>query len=132
MPCIGSPLCEPPMSNVRQQKVAAEVRKVLSYALHTEVRDPRVVLVTITHVRMTTDLQLARVYWTTSDEGPIEETQKALDKASSFLRRQLASSLSMRRVPQIIFHYDETLKSANKMEDLLSQLRASGQMGTDE
>ena len=76
----------------RVERIAEQIREEVSQMLATEVRDPGVGLVTVTRVKVTPDLSLARVYWTVMGE-PTErkETAKALDRAAPYVRHLLAS-----------------------------------------
>jgi ribosome-binding factor A len=59
-----------------------------------------------------------------------EEIAKKLEHAVPFLRTVLGDRMGLRRVPALVFHYDEAFDSGVRMSELLAQLRASGEMGT--
>ena len=98
-----------PLSH-RIERIAEQMREELSQILATEVRDPGVGLVTVSRVKVTADLSLARVYWTVLGE-PSERRRraKALNRAAPFVRHVLASRLTLRRVPEVEFQYDESV-----------------------
>ena len=76
--------------NVRAERLGEQIRGELSLLLQRSVRDPALSLVTVTHVRMTRDLQQARVYFTTLGDTPNrQQANKGLRRARSFLRGQL-------------------------------------------
>ena len=78
-----------------------------------------------TKVSVTPDLQLARVYYTTlGDEKAQKETDKALHRASPFLRRQIAQRVRLRRVPEIEFFYDKSIAQHDRVERILQELKA--------
>ena len=79
-----------PLSH-RIERIAEQLREEVSQILATDVADPGVGLVTVSRVKVTPDLSLARVYWTSSATPPSEErTDKALQRAAPFVRHVLA------------------------------------------
>ena len=79
---------------------------------------------TLTRVKVTPDLQLARVLYTVfGDEKQRKETQKALDRALPYLRRQIASRIRLRRVPDLQFFYDESVAHQDRIEKILLDLQ---------
>ena len=91
-----------------------------------EVHDPGVGFVTITRVAVTPDLQQARVYYTAlGDEKSRRNTDQALARATGFLRRQIGARLRLKRTPELTFHYDESIAGQDRIEQLLSEIRAA-------
>jgi ribosome-binding factor A len=94
--------------------------------LSREVHDPGIGFVTITRVAVSPDLQHARVSYTAlGDEKARRTTGRALERAIPFLRRQIGSRLRLRRVPEIEFLYDESIAGQDRIEQLLSEIRAA-------
>jgi ribosome-binding factor A len=113
------------MSGSRVERVADQVKELVSQLLSFEVRDPGVGLVTVTHVKVTGDLQLAQVYYTIiGDARERKETAKALERATAFVRRRVAEDLNLRRAPELRFHYDEHVERQERVEVLLQQIAA--------
>ncbi|MCC7031675.1 MAG: 30S ribosome-binding factor RbfA [Acidobacteria bacterium] len=109
----------------RVERIAEQIREELSQMLATEVRDPGVGLVTITRVKVTADLSLARVYWTAMAEGKERtDTARALGRVAPFLRHLLSQRITLRRVPDIVFHYDESVAAQDRIERIIQQLQA--------
>ena len=107
----------------RTERIAEQIREELSQMLATEVRDPGDGLVTITRVKVTADLSLARVYWTIIGDLPErKKTEKALKRAAPYLRHLLSSRLTLRRVPEIQFHFDESVAAQDRIERILQEL----------
>jgi ribosome-binding factor A len=107
----------------RPERIGEAVRDEISLMLAREVHDPGIGFVTLTRVKVTPDLQIARVYYTTlGDEKAQRETAKALRRAAPFLRRQLGQKIRLRRVPEIEFHYDESIAHADRVERILHDL----------
>lgn len=107
-------------SGSRAERIADRIKDEVSQLLSFEVKDPAIGLLTVTHVRMTSDMGLAHVYYTlVGDEVERRKTARALDRATPFVRRRLAESLDMRRAPEVRFHYDENIERQERVETLL-------------
>lgn len=93
--------------------------------LATEVRDPGVGLVTVTRAKVTADLSLARVYWTIiGDAAERKKTQKALERASGYVRHLLAERLTLRRSPEVKFIFDESVAAQDRIEQIIQEIHA--------
>jgi len=113
------------MATNRPERVGEQIRLELSELIAREVHDPGVGFVTLTTVKVSPDLQLARAYYTTmGDEKARRETSKALGRATPFLRRQLGQRLRLRRVPELQFFYDESVARQDRIEQILQDLKA--------
>ena len=92
--------------------------------LAREVHDPGIGFVTITRVRMTPDLQQARVFYTAlGDDKARRNSERAIERAGPFLRRQIGSRLRLKRVPELTFVYDESIAGQDRIEQLLNEIR---------
>lgn len=112
-------------SGSRAERIADHIKDAVSQLLSFEVKDPAVGLLTVTHVKMTSDMGLAHVYYTLiGDEVERRKTARALDRATPFVRRRLAEDLNMRRAPEVRFHYDENLERQERVESLLREIAA--------
>jgi ribosome-binding factor A len=113
------------MSSPRAGRVGEQIRMELAGLLTREVHDPGIGLVTITHVKVTPDLQQARVYYTTiGDDKARRESKRALERATPFLRRQLGGRVRLRRVPELQFFFDESIERQDRIERILQDLHA--------
>lgn len=111
------------MSKIRQQRTAAHVQSILSELFQRHLHDPRLHDVTITDVTIDRELQYADIYvHALGDEERKAEVMAGLNRATGFLRRELAGRLSLRTVPQLHFHWDATLLQADKISHLLETL----------
>jgi ribosome-binding factor A len=109
----------------RPERVADQIRGELASLLAREVHDPGVGFVTLTRVRVTPDLQQAHVYYTAlGDEKSRRNTERALARATGFLRRQIGARLRLKRTPELTFHYDESIAGQDRIEQLLSEIQA--------
>ena len=113
----------PPPS--RQTRIGDQIRVELAELLARQVQDPGIGFLTLTHVKVTPDLQQARVYYTTiGDDKARAETRKALGRATPFLRRQIGQRLRLRRVPELDFFFDESIETQDRIEKILHGLEA--------
>ena len=111
------------MPNRRLVRLNEQFRREIAEILRRDVRDPRVGDVTVTAVEVTSDLWLARVYVSVpGDDEDRAEALKGLEAASSFIRRVLGGSLSIRRVPELRFVEDQMLAQANRVEEILQEI----------
>ncbi len=110
----------------RSDRVAGEVSFALSRILQEGVRDPRVTTITITSVRLSPDLSVARVNFVPlGGHGDVDEIVEGLNSARGYLRRELGRRVRLRYVPELRFHVDEQLDRAMGMTALLDQLTAA-------
>ena len=108
----------------RPERVGEQIRQELSQILSQQVHDPGIGFLTLSRVKVTADLQLARVLYTViGDEKQRKETQKALERAIPFLRRQIASRMRLRRVPELQFFYDQAIEHQDRIEQILIDLK---------
>jgi len=74
-------------------------------------------------VQVTSDLQLARVFYTTlGDQKARKETSRALQRATGFFRRQIGARLQLRRVPELEFRFDESIANQDRIEQILRDI----------
>ncbi len=112
-------------SGSRAERIADQIKDQVSQLLAFEVKDPAIGLITVTHVKMTSDMGLAHVYYTlVGDDVERRKTARALDRATPFVRRRLAEDMNLRRSPEIRFHYDENLERQERVETLLREIAA--------
>ena len=124
-----------PLSH-RVERVAEQIREEVSQILSTEVSDPGIGLVTVTRVKVTPDLSLARVYWTMmGDTKQRKETTKALSRAAAYVRHLLSTRMTLRRSPEVTFLFDHSVAAQDRVEQILQELKqeeaARAQVGDD-
>ena len=113
-------------SSRRPAQVAEIVRQVLAETLTREVRDPRIGLVTLTHVAVSGDLSHATIMFATSGTDEADERERALDglrSAAGFLRTKVAKALATRVVPELHFQIDRGAEHAARINTVLAELR---------
>ena len=112
-----------PLSH-RVERIAEQIREEVSQILSSEVSDPGVGLITVTRVKVTPDLSLARVYWTSmGDAAQRKQTAKALARAATFVRYLLSSRLTLRRSPEVQFVFDQSVAAQDRVEQILQELK---------
>jgi len=109
----------------RPDRVGDQIREELSEMLaRGEVHDPGIGFITLTRVKVSADLQVAHVFYTSlGDAAARRETQKALERATPFLRRHIGSRVRLRRVPEIEFRFDEAIQHQDRIEQILRDLK---------
>jgi len=105
----------------RQKQIGNLVQKELSDVLEKKVSDPRLDFVTITAVEVSPNLRQAHIYVSALEDQ--QEALKGFDHAASFLRRELASRLALRHVPELFFHQDASLVQGERIDQLLEEIQ---------
>lgn len=109
-----------PKRSLRCERVAEQIRMDAARILQRQLKDPRLGLVTCTRVTVTKDLRHAKIYVSVLGEPEEQQqTMKALDRATSFVRRELARSLDLRVSPEIRFLFDPAVEYSIRLEKLL-------------
>ncbi|MDE2117580.1 MAG: 30S ribosome-binding factor RbfA [Betaproteobacteria bacterium] len=118
-----------PKDYARTDRIAEQIQRELAELVRLEVKDPRVRLVTLTGVEVARDYSHAKVYYTTL-EGASGKVQQGLERASGFLRSQLAHIMKLRITPQLHFVYDESVERGVRLSHLIDQAVASDKGGS--
>jgi ribosome-binding factor A len=114
------------MQGSRPARIGEEIRQELADLLARDVRDPGIGFVTVTHVKVSADLQVARAYYTAlGDEAARRATAKALERAKPFLRQRIAARIGLRCASELAFQYDESIAREERIETLLQEIRES-------
>ncbi|WNW11790.1 30S ribosome-binding factor RbfA [Pseudomonas sp. DTU_2021_1001937_2_SI_NGA_ILE_001] len=108
----------------RTQRIGDQMQRELAQLIRREVKDPRLGLVTITAVDVSRDLGHAQVYVTVM--GPdgsdaVAQSLKVLNTAAGFLRMQIGREMKLRTVPQLHFHYDESVSRGAHLSALIER-----------
>ena len=112
--------------NPRAQRVAEQIQRELMDLLRFEVKDPRVGMVTITSVDVTSDLSHANVLFTHLGGGArADEVMAGLTRATGHLRTELSHRLRTYSVPQLHFKYDNSIESGMRLSNLIDEAVAS-------
>ncbi len=109
----------------RPERVGQEIQAAIGQIIaRGELRDPRIGFITITGVKVSPDLRVARVFYSMiGSEKEREETQKGLDAAKGYVRREVTSAVNLRVSPEIFFSFDESVGEGDKIDRLLRKVR---------
>ena len=115
-------------TNPRAARIAALIQRVIASNMESTLHDKRLKNVTITDVKVTNDLLLAKVYWTTishtgNDEGERKRAQTALNQARGRLRTMVGAKAGLRLTPQLQFIFDEVPGEAHEIDDIIVAAR---------
>ncbi len=109
------------MSN-RHERVAEEIKKVVSEALRTKVSDPDIGMITVTDVELTKEMEIATIYYTSLNDNR-EEVEAGLDRAKGLVRSEVAKEIRIRKTPELQFKYDTSIEYGHKIENLLNEIK---------
>lgn len=120
----------------RTSRIGEVMQRELAQLIQHELADPRVSLVTVSHVDVTADLKYAKIYVTRlngfDSEQAAEECLQGLNNAAGFLRRALAKRVKLRIMPELQFRYDTSLEHGFYMDALISKANADNNNDNNE
>lgn len=109
----------------RTSRIGEVIMRELAQMIQQEVSDPRVGMVTVSHVDVTSDLKYAKVYVTrlngVESDQDIDECITGLTNAAGFLKRGIAKRVEIRTIPELRFHYDKSLEHGFHMDELIAK-----------
>ncbi len=111
------------MPNIKIKRLNHTYQQEISIILDREIKDEVIKFVTITGVDITNDLSFAKIYYTVLDENRKLETQKALERASSFIRTKLAEKVDIRHTPELIFIYDTSIAYGEHIDKIIDKIK---------
>jgi len=109
----------------RRVRVGDQIQRVLAEEITTRMNDPRLHLLTVSHVHVSRDLRGATVYVSSMRDADGGEIERALDKASGKLRSALGKRLSLRCLPALQFKFDTHVKDGVDLVGLIDKAVAS-------
>jgi ribosome-binding factor A len=120
------------MRGAKLKRTDEILRSVISEALLTKVRDPRIGLVSITEVRTSPEYDTARVYVTVfGDDQTRENALAGLRSAASFLQAEIKKAVRMRRTPRLRFIYDDSIDRGFRVDAVLRGMSAEDDLDGD-
>jgi ribosome-binding factor A len=109
--------------SVRLKKMSALVKEELSLIFLHKINDPSLGFLTITNVKLTPDLKIAKVYLSIYEREKREEVMEKINNLSGFIRSQLAIKLkNIKQIPELSFYVDDTLDYVEKMENIFKEI----------
>lgn len=120
------------MSRHRPERVADVMRRELAQIFLQEIKDPRATLATVSSVSLSSDLGFARIKVSVlGSDAERDECLAALQRATGFVRSQLAHRLGLRVVPELRFELDRGAEHSQRIDQLLAALPELGQRADD-
>jgi ribosome-binding factor A len=105
---------------------AERVRELVASVVRTQIKDPRLGMITITDARITADLRDATVFYTVLGDAAAQAgTAAALDSANGLVRSTVGKALGLRHSPSLTFIHDDVQDHAKHIDDLVAQARAA-------
>lgn len=112
--------------SARVRRHAERVRELVASVVRTQIKDPRLGMITITDARITNDLREATVYYTVlGDAAAKTDTASALDSANGLVRSTVGKALGLRHAPSLTFVLDEVPERAKQIDELLDAARSA-------
>jgi ribosome-binding factor A len=110
----------------RPERVGQEIQAAIGDLLaRGMLRDPRIGYITITGVKVSPDLRVAKVFYSMiGTEQERADTQKGLEAAKGFVRREVTSTVNLRVSPEIFFSFDASVGEGDKIDRLLREVRS--------
>lgn len=109
----------------RTSRIGEVIMRELAQMIQQEVSDPRVGMVTVSHVDVSSDLKYAKVYVTrltgVESDQDVDECIEGLTNAAGFLKRGIAKRVEIRSVPELRFYYDKSLEHGFRMDELIAK-----------
>jgi ribosome-binding factor A len=110
----------------RARRLAGRIKQIVATVIETQIKDPRLGMVTITDVRVTGDLQNATVFYTAyGSDDDRAASAAALESAKGRLRTAVGKALGIRLTPTLEFIPDALPEGAAHLEDVLVATRAA-------
>ena len=110
-------------NNNRFNRVEEEMKKEISNIISNKLKNPDVTgLISVTKVKVTTDLKFAKVYVSILNAQNTKATLRGLKQSSGFVRSEVAKSINLRNTPEIIFELDDSMEYGAKIDSLLKDI----------
>lgn len=109
----------------RRDRIAEQIRRELAEVIWSELKDPRVGMISLTDVELSADYAHARVFFSSlAGKDSLELVQAGLQQASGFLRSELGKRISIHMIPQLHFIFDDSLERGAQLSKLISEAAA--------
>jgi ribosome-binding factor A len=133
---VGLPLCSARVHSLveveemtdpaKVRRHAERVKELVAEVVRTQIKDPRLGMITITDSRITADLREATVYYTVlGDVAEQAATAAALDSAKGLLRSTVGKAMGLKHSPTLTFVSDDVQEQVKHIDDLIAVARAS-------
>ncbi len=110
-------------NNPRLGRIDEEYKKELSQIIGYELKNPNITgLISVTKVKVTSDLKFAKVYVSILNAKNIKDTLAALKKSAGYIRTELAKRVNLRNTPELIFELDDSIEYGAKIDSILKEI----------
>lgn len=109
--------------NNRMDRVNEELKKEISSVIDLKLKNPNITgIISVTKVKTSPDLKLARVYISMINSKSKKNTLEGLKNASGFIRSEIARNINLRYTPELVFEIDDTMEYGAKIENILNEI----------
>ncbi len=113
----------PNKNNNRIGRIDEEYRKELSQIISYDLKNPNITgMISVTKVKVTTDLKYAKVYISILNCKNIKDTMEGLKKSAGYIRSELAKRINLRNTPELIFEIDDSMEYGAKIDSILKEI----------
>ncbi|MGB4467018.1 MAG: 30S ribosome-binding factor RbfA [Azovibrio sp.] len=116
----------------RSDRVCEQIRRDLADIIRTELKDPRIGMISLTAVELTPDYAHAKIYFTTLDTSHLPEIQVGLRRAGGFMRRELGRRVRIHTLPELHFIHDDSLERGASLSRLIDEAAALSRTSEEE
>ncbi|MCZ7601783.1 MAG: 30S ribosome-binding factor RbfA [Melioribacteraceae bacterium] len=109
--------------SIRREKIEHLIKEELSLIFLHKLQDPEFGLTTITSVKVSPDVRIAKVYFSVFNKENREMMLNKVNELSGFIRGQLAQKVKLRHTPELHFYIDDTIDYVEKMENIFKKLQ---------
>ncbi len=121
------------MAKYRYDRIGEELKREIADIVKNEIKDPGMGFVSITLVEVAGDMRHAKVFYSVlGGEGERKATEASIKRAAGFIRREVASRLSLRYTPELTFIFDDSIEHGIKIAKILNEQIKQGENGSDE
>ncbi len=110
-------------NNNRFNRIDEELKKEISNIISFKLKNPNITgMISVTKVKVTTDLKLAKVYVSILNSKNLKNTLAGLKKSAGFVRSEVAKSINLRTTPEIVFVLDDSIEYGAKIDSILKDI----------
>jgi ribosome-binding factor A len=110
------------MSSYKHERIQSEILNLLNHTLKHEIYDEFIRKASFTYVKLSDDNSIATVYVDTFDRNIVNKLVDKLQSSKGVFRRQLATNMSIRKIPDLRFMADQTIDNSYKIDELLGKI----------
>lgn len=107
--------------SVKLERLGNAFVEEISTIINREIDDDNLKFISITYCKITNDLSYAKVYFTSLNDNK-DEVLKALNRVNKFIRGRLSEKVKIRKMPELIFVYDESIDYGKKIENIIERI----------